>query len=174
MFFSVPICLKFLCWQRQLSRIIITVSHVSPGSNCLKCTCVSVATKTPTQDAPLLGRGALCADSMGLVWPLNLAGYRPVLTPSQGKTLTMLSLILATKGDVPPDFSKTTLIGKSRFFLAENQSSQCSSSQSFLFPWCPTGRSRSKNTVYEEFCLHVFTMAPRAPCLPKSSWSTMW
>jgi hypothetical protein len=26
-----------------------------------------VATKTPTENAPVLGRGALCADSMGLV-----------------------------------------------------------------------------------------------------------
>ena len=32
---------------------------------------------------------------------------------SQGKTLTMLSLVLATKSDVPPAFSKATLIGKS-------------------------------------------------------------
>ncbi|KZT67187.1 hypothetical protein DAEQUDRAFT_407067 [Daedalea quercina L-15889] len=53
----------------------------------------NVATKTPQQTPPLLGRGALCADSMGL-----------------GKTLTMLALVLATKSDMPPDFSKTTLI----------------------------------------------------------------
>ncbi|KAG5722646.1 putative SWI/SNF-related matrix-associated actin-dependent regulator of chromatin subfamily A member 3-like 1, partial [Termitomyces sp. T112] len=53
----------------------------------------NIATKTPQETAPLLGRGALCADAMGL-----------------GKTLTMLALILATKDDVPHDFSNTTLI----------------------------------------------------------------
>ncbi|TFY52347.1 hypothetical protein EVJ58_g10068 [Rhodofomes roseus] len=53
----------------------------------------NLATKTPQSVPPLLGRGALCADSMGL-----------------GKTLTMLALILATKSDIPPDFSRTTLI----------------------------------------------------------------
>ncbi|KAH9942327.1 SNF2 family N-terminal domain-containing protein [Epithele typhae] len=53
----------------------------------------NIATKTPQQTAPELGRGALCADSMGL-----------------GKTLTMLALILATKQDVPSDHSNATLI----------------------------------------------------------------
>ncbi|RDB25140.1 DNA repair protein rad5 [Hypsizygus marmoreus] len=51
----------------------------------------NIATKTPQESAPLLGRGALCADAMG-------------------KTLTMLALILATKADVPPDYSNSTLI----------------------------------------------------------------
>ncbi|KAI6032893.1 SNF2 family N-terminal domain-containing protein [Pisolithus orientalis] len=51
--------------------------------------------KTPQEitTPPVLGRGALVADSMGL-----------------GKTLTMLSLILATKKDVPSDHSQATLI----------------------------------------------------------------
>ncbi|KAI0940604.1 hypothetical protein AcW1_003757 [Taiwanofungus camphoratus] len=53
----------------------------------------NIATKTPQQAPPVLGRGALCADSMGL-----------------GKTLTMLALILATKADIPPDYSRSTLI----------------------------------------------------------------
>ncbi|KAF8345940.1 SNF2 family N-terminal domain-containing protein [Amanita rubescens] len=53
----------------------------------------NIATKTPQESPPLLGRGALFADAMGL-----------------GKTLTMLALTLATKNDVPPDYSKTTLI----------------------------------------------------------------
>ncbi|KAG5635503.1 hypothetical protein H0H81_011022 [Sphagnurus paluster] len=53
----------------------------------------NIATKTPQEEAPLLGRGALCADAMGL-----------------GKTLTMLALILATKNDIPQDFSNSTLI----------------------------------------------------------------
>ncbi|KAM6502461.1 SNF2 family N-terminal domain containing protein, partial [Amanita muscaria] len=53
----------------------------------------NLATKTPQQDPPLMGRGAICADAMGL-----------------GKTLTMLALILATKKDIPPDYSTTTLI----------------------------------------------------------------
>lgn len=53
-----------------------------------------VATKTPQEAAPALGRGALCADSMGL-----------------GKTLTMLALVLATKLDIPVDHSNATLIG---------------------------------------------------------------
>ncbi|TFK94573.1 hypothetical protein K466DRAFT_509225 [Polyporus arcularius HHB13444] len=53
----------------------------------------NIATKTPQEAAPVLGRGALCADSMGL-----------------GKTLTMLALILATKSDTPLDHSNSTLI----------------------------------------------------------------
>ncbi|KAI0779816.1 SNF2 family N-terminal domain-containing protein [Fomes fomentarius] len=53
----------------------------------------NIATKTPQETAPVLGRGALCADSMGL-----------------GKTLTMLALILATKSDTPVDHSNATLI----------------------------------------------------------------
>ncbi|KAK7005619.1 DNA repair protein rad5 [Favolaschia claudopus] len=55
----------------------------------------NLATKTPQETPPVLGRGALCADSMGL-----------------GKTLTMLALILATKVDVPKpkEFSNSTLI----------------------------------------------------------------
>ncbi|KAF7790393.1 hypothetical protein EIP86_001348 [Pleurotus ostreatoroseus] len=54
----------------------------------------NIATKTPQEAPPVLGRGALCADSMGL-----------------GKTLTMLSLIVATKADIPLDHSNSTLIG---------------------------------------------------------------
>ncbi|THV02370.1 hypothetical protein K435DRAFT_963104 [Dendrothele bispora CBS 962.96] len=53
----------------------------------------NVATKTPQKIAPLLGRGAIVADAMGL-----------------GKTLTMLALMLATKEDVPSDHSKATLV----------------------------------------------------------------
>ncbi|EJD03150.1 uncharacterized protein FOMMEDRAFT_108290 [Fomitiporia mediterranea MF3/22] len=53
----------------------------------------NLATKTPQEAVPVLGRGALCADSMGL-----------------GKTLTMLALVLATKSDVPKEFSRATLI----------------------------------------------------------------
>ncbi|KAF8200953.1 SNF2 family N-terminal domain-containing protein [Pholiota molesta] len=52
----------------------------------------NIATKTP-QEAPPLGRGALCADAMGL-----------------GKTLTMIALILATKNEVDSGFSNSTLI----------------------------------------------------------------
>ncbi|KAF9565547.1 hypothetical protein CPC08DRAFT_815314 [Agrocybe pediades] len=53
----------------------------------------NLATNTPQEAPPPLGRGALCADAMGL-----------------GKTLTMLALILATKAQADPGFSKTTLI----------------------------------------------------------------
>ncbi|OSX66693.1 hypothetical protein POSPLADRAFT_1131555, partial [Postia placenta MAD-698-R-SB12] len=53
----------------------------------------NIATKTPQTQPPPLGRGALCADSMGL-----------------GKTLTMLALVIATKADIPTEFSKSTLI----------------------------------------------------------------
>ncbi|OJT07139.1 Helicase-like transcription factor [Trametes pubescens] len=53
----------------------------------------NIATKTPQEAPPALGRGALCADSMGL-----------------GKTLTMLALVLATKSDTPIDHSNSTLI----------------------------------------------------------------
>ncbi|KAJ6500012.1 SNF2 family N-terminal domain-containing protein [Mycena vitilis] len=54
---------------------------------------LNLATKTPQETAPVLGRGALIADSMGL-----------------GKTLTVLALMLATKTDVPKDLSNSTLI----------------------------------------------------------------
>ncbi|KAF9451964.1 hypothetical protein P691DRAFT_772701 [Macrolepiota fuliginosa MF-IS2] len=53
----------------------------------------NLATKTPQNQPPVLGRGALCADAMGL-----------------GKTLTMIALILATRGDESPGISKTSLI----------------------------------------------------------------
>ncbi|KAL1942554.1 hypothetical protein VTO73DRAFT_6156 [Trametes versicolor] len=53
----------------------------------------NIATKTPQEASPALGRGALCADSMGL-----------------GKTLTMIALVLATKSDTPLDHSHSTLI----------------------------------------------------------------
>ncbi|KAJ7497415.1 SNF2 family N-terminal domain-containing protein [Mycena latifolia] len=53
----------------------------------------NLATKSPQETPPILGRGALCADAMGL-----------------GKTLTMLALIIATKTDIPRDFSNSTLI----------------------------------------------------------------
>ncbi|EIN11511.1 hypothetical protein PUNSTDRAFT_111629 [Punctularia strigosozonata HHB-11173 SS5] len=53
----------------------------------------NLATKTPQVDAPLLGRGGLNADSMGL-----------------GKTLTMIALIMATQGDIVPEWSRSTLI----------------------------------------------------------------
>ncbi|TDL17295.1 hypothetical protein BD410DRAFT_794458 [Rickenella mellea] len=53
----------------------------------------NIATKSPQENIPHLGRGALLGDSMGL-----------------GKTLTMLALILATKSDIPPDYSRSTLL----------------------------------------------------------------
>ncbi|KAG7446219.1 uncharacterized protein BT62DRAFT_103756 [Guyanagaster necrorhizus] len=53
----------------------------------------NVATKTPQTSPPILGRGALFADGMGL-----------------GKTLTMIALILATRDDHPAHFSGSTLI----------------------------------------------------------------
>ncbi|KAG9316303.1 hypothetical protein JVU11DRAFT_2334 [Chiua virens] len=55
----------------------------------------NLATKTPQdmKSPPELGRGALVADSMGL-----------------GKTLTMISLILATKHDIPKEYSNSTLV----------------------------------------------------------------
>ncbi|KAF8556100.1 hypothetical protein OG21DRAFT_1506885 [Imleria badia] len=55
----------------------------------------NLATKSPQDIStpPILGRGALVADSMGL-----------------GKTLTMIALILATKKDVPKGYCNSTLI----------------------------------------------------------------
>ncbi|KAG8935555.1 hypothetical protein FRC02_007699 [Tulasnella sp. 418] len=53
----------------------------------------NVVTKTPQVEPPALGRGGFMADSMGL-----------------GKTLTMLSLILATIDDIPANRSNATLI----------------------------------------------------------------
>ena len=65
----------------------------------------------------MLGRGALCADSMGL-----------------GKTLTMLALILATKSDIPVDHSNATLIGASSVCLVEHRSHLEELIQSSLCP----------------------------------------
>ncbi|KDQ18333.1 hypothetical protein BOTBODRAFT_184989 [Botryobasidium botryosum FD-172 SS1] len=53
----------------------------------------NLVTKSPQAEVPELGRGALVADAMGL-----------------GKTLTMLSLILATREEKSPGFSDATLI----------------------------------------------------------------
>lgn len=44
---------------------------------------------------------------------INRSNRHLVSDNSQGKTLTMIALILATKDDIPKDFSNTTLIGKS-------------------------------------------------------------
>ncbi|KAI9442268.1 SNF2 family N-terminal domain-containing protein [Lactarius indigo] len=49
--------------------------------------------QVPRRIPPVLGRGALCGDSMGL-----------------GKTLTMIALILATKNDITSGYSNSTLI----------------------------------------------------------------
>ncbi|KAG2015673.1 DNA repair protein RAD5, variant 2 [Coprinopsis cinerea AmutBmut pab1-1] len=54
---------------------------------------LNIATKTPQREPPQLGKGALCADAMGL-----------------GKTLTMIALILATKKENHPNFARSTLI----------------------------------------------------------------
>ncbi|KAF8527760.1 SNF2 family N-terminal domain-containing protein [Gautieria morchelliformis] len=64
---------------------------LAPGRS--KVYYLNLATKTPQETRPVLGKGGLMADAMGL-----------------GKTLTMLALILATKKDTPSDFSNTTLI----------------------------------------------------------------
>ncbi|KAF7315555.1 hypothetical protein MIND_00070800 [Mycena indigotica] len=53
----------------------------------------NLAANTPQKTPPVLSRGAICADAMGL-----------------GKTLTMLALILATKKHASPSFSNSTLI----------------------------------------------------------------
>ncbi|KIK67294.1 hypothetical protein GYMLUDRAFT_191953 [Collybiopsis luxurians FD-317 M1] len=53
----------------------------------------NLATHTPQATPPVLGRGALIADAMGL-----------------GKTLMMIALTIATKNDVPKDFSSATLV----------------------------------------------------------------
>lgn len=57
---------------------------------------LNIATRTPAAIAnpPALGRGGIMADAMGL-----------------GKTLTILSLVLASKAESAPGFSGTTLIG---------------------------------------------------------------
>jgi SWI/SNF-related matrix-associated actin-dependent regulator of chromatin subfamily A3 len=56
---------------------------------------LNVATKTPQQATPVLGRGGIIADGMGL-----------------GKTLTTLSLVLATRKDAAEGHSNATLIGR--------------------------------------------------------------
>ena len=60
------------------------------------------------------------ADSMGLVClPLTESrGHAANLMNAQGKTLTMLALILATQLDIPTDYSKATLIGSYRYHHA--------------------------------------------------------
>ncbi|CAD6586976.1 MAG: hypothetical protein TREMPRED_004617 [Tremellales sp. Tagirdzhanova-0007] len=55
---------------------------------------LNVATRTPQKEEPVLGRGGIMADGMGL-----------------GKTLSILALILATKNEIVPKlYSNTTLI----------------------------------------------------------------
>lgn len=85
------------------------VSHANIG--------LTVATKTPQTATPVLGRGALVGDSMGLVCDIVQLVSMTVLTVArQGKTLTMLALIVATKKDVPMDgHSASTLIGMLAF-----------------------------------------------------------
>ncbi|KAF7306156.1 hypothetical protein HMN09_00770900 [Mycena chlorophos] len=53
----------------------------------------NLAASTPQREKPVLNRGAICADAMGL-----------------GKTLTMLALILVTKKQASPGYSNSTLI----------------------------------------------------------------
>ncbi|CAK5281753.1 unnamed protein product [Mycena citricolor] len=70
----------------------------------------NLATKTPQVTAPVLGRGAMIADAM-----VGFGGYCVTLTQTthiqyQGKTLTLLALLLVTKTDVPKDYSNSTLI----------------------------------------------------------------
>lgn len=59
------------------------------------------ATLTPQAitSPPELGRGGIMADAMGL-----------------GKTLTILSLVLATKDDKPAGYCNATLIGEPPYF----------------------------------------------------------
>lgn len=59
---------------------------------------LNVATKTPQSEKPVLGRGGIVADGMGL-----------------GKTLTTLALVLATMKDrVGKEYSGGTLVGEWR------------------------------------------------------------
>ena len=91
-----------------------------------------VATGTPQEAAPVLGRGALCADSMGLWVSVSILKSKvsQVLPFFRGKTLTMIALVLATKADVPRDFSNSTLIGWFNCFSPASFCCQC------LFPSC--------------------------------------
>ena len=75
---------------------------------------LNVATRTPQAEAPDLGRGGIIADGMGLgQLPATLQCKSKGGSDYQGKTLTTLSLVLATKKDtVGADFSKATLIGE--------------------------------------------------------------
>jgi hypothetical protein len=71
---------------------------------------LNLATKTPQEAPPVLGRGGLMADAMGLGVFLGPHDCFCADLPL-GKTLTMLSLIVTTKKDVPTEFSNATLIG---------------------------------------------------------------
>lgn len=76
---------------------------------------LNIATKSPQPlaAAPVLGRGGILADAMGL-----------------GKTLTILALVIASRQESSPGYCGATLIGESLALLQSNDSLQCS-------PVCP-------------------------------------
>ena len=70
----------------------------------------NVATRSPQVEMPKLGRGGILSDGMGLGRISAL--YRSTDT-LKGKTLSILSLILASKAEHSVDgYSNTTLVGK--------------------------------------------------------------
>ncbi|KAF5393242.1 hypothetical protein D9757_000687 [Collybiopsis confluens] len=72
---------------------------------------LNLATKTPQAAPPVLGRGGLVGDAMVRVLAYHLIWHHPsVHLQGLGKTLTMIALTIATKKDIPKDFSNTTLV----------------------------------------------------------------
>lgn len=72
---------------------------------------LNVATRTPQSETPVLGRGGIIADGMGL-GTSPFTGSRARKTNGQGKTLTVLALVLASlKEKEGAGISNATLIG---------------------------------------------------------------
>lgn len=72
---------------------------------------LNVATRTPQTETPVLGRGGIIADGMGL-GTSPFTGIRASKTDDQGKTLTVLALVLASlKEKEGAGISNATLIG---------------------------------------------------------------
>lgn len=73
---------------------------------------LNVATRTPQSETPVLGKGGIIADGMGLgeSYPTSFKAPPDV---GSGKTLAILSLVLATKKTKAAEgYSEATLIGK--------------------------------------------------------------
>jgi SWI/SNF-related matrix-associated actin-dependent regulator of chromatin subfamily A3 len=96
---------------KQTARIITIIVALCRRSMVLSLTTVIVATKTPQEAKPVLGRGGILG-----VWCKLICSriYQQCLGDDMGlgKTLTILSLVLATRDEeASAGYSDATLIG---------------------------------------------------------------